>query len=506
MGKAVKAGVLLLVVTTLVWLTTLWRWQTSPRDLSVNDVLLYLVALPLGLTLAFLLSVWAAARLRSYAGRPPGAAAAAPSAATAGSAAEASAEAERQLGFAVLAAAAHTRGGADWAALAQATSTAVPALDPELRDEHGVAVFSARTDEAAQADVRAEIDAAIAALAQQPSGVPSDIQVPAVAWRMLALLRVALARLSPALEQGLAEEAARRAASAPGAAPVASLREFQARVAVPARWPEALQAVLAQWLRERIEAAMPAGSTVAAAALPLNVHVHPVASAEEFWHLSEQQMVQWHRDEVRGLLLVLAADSLLGPAEIGELAAAGGLFSGERVNGRIPGEAAAGLLLASTAWVAEAGGEAGKVAPLARLHRASQRQRDKSADAAGRASGATAQQALEDALAASATPAAEVGALASDADHRSSRSAEVFETLQTALPHLDNSTELLRAAVACGDVGVARLLLITALAITKTQEAAAPVAVIGVDPAHARFAAIVRPPAKLPATASTSAA
>jgi hypothetical protein len=50
-----------------------------------------------------------------------------------------------------------------------------------------------------------------------------------------------------------------------------------------------------------------------------------------------------------------------------------------------------------------------------------------------------------------------------DADHRASRTSELFEALQTLVPGIDPTVQVTRAGEVLGDVGVARSLLSAAL-------------------------------------------
>src|SRR5690606_8142492 len=103
-------------------------------------------------------------------------------------------------------------------------------------------------------------------------------------------------------------------------------------------------------------------------------------------------LAQWSRQARPELLLVLAVDSALDEASIERMQAVGELFTATHQTGRMPGEGAAGLLIASASWpgmgdVVNAGdaGDAGVLPqrPL-RMWRPLRARRDKSADAAGR--------------------------------------------------------------------------------------------------------------------------
>jgi len=64
MLKALKVLLLLLLITAMVWVSTLWRWQTTNTDPSGQDVAVQLVLLPLALTAALLLALWLGKKIR----------------------------------------------------------------------------------------------------------------------------------------------------------------------------------------------------------------------------------------------------------------------------------------------------------------------------------------------------------------------------------------------------------------------------------------------------------
>ena len=57
---------LLIVVGTMVWLTTLYRWQTAGMEPSLVEVIVYLAVLPIGLTAVLLVMQWQGRKLREF--------------------------------------------------------------------------------------------------------------------------------------------------------------------------------------------------------------------------------------------------------------------------------------------------------------------------------------------------------------------------------------------------------------------------------------------------------
>jgi len=64
MNRVWKAGGLLLVVGTMVWLVTLWQWQNAGRDVTLADIVLQLLLLPLLLVAVIWFAGWAVQRMR----------------------------------------------------------------------------------------------------------------------------------------------------------------------------------------------------------------------------------------------------------------------------------------------------------------------------------------------------------------------------------------------------------------------------------------------------------
>ncbi len=512
MAKVWKVLALLVVITALVWLTTLWRWQSGRVDPSPSQLLMHLVLLPVVLTLALVAMVWGVKRLRSYAAAPVVAAIPKANAQTAAAPPTAAAPATAR----VFAAAVQVRAGAEWQDAQSRISSGdcKIELDKQMRDDDGIAIFTA-----AMADLSTDgVADALEGIVSSRQGLPQDwageTPFPEM-LRALTLLETAAGEMLEAVEAqwpALAAPlpAARGNGNGNGNGNTAMLPPtVSIRIGIPSRWPAAAQQLASAWLASRFDPHVDAGLAAAGqsramasnARAAVQLHVHPVDSAEAFWLLMEQQLHQWQREQQPGLLWALAADSLVGDNTVASLTQASQLFSAQRQQGLVPGEAAAGLLIASPAWVAPPGTE-----PVVTLHRASLAKRDKSADASGRISSQTLMQSLTDTLQGTGLEAAQVQHLTTDADHRVSRTAEVYETVQELLPHLDTSEHLLRLGVGCGDVGIARLLACAALTATHVQSSEAPAILLGTQAPFERLAVLMTPATPAPMPAPTPAA
>jgi len=90
----------------------------------------------------------------------------------------------------------------------------------------------------------------------------------------------------------------------------------------------------------------------------------------------------------------------------------------------------------------------------------------------------------------------------SDADHRPSRTSELFEALQAVAPDIDPSQQVTRVGEACGDLGVARALVPTVLACAalRNSDLAQRVAVAThVQSSHERVVVALSPMPPMPA-------
>jgi hypothetical protein len=512
MAKVWKLLALLVVITTLVWLSTLWRWQSAQVNPDAAQLLMQLVLLPLVLTAALVATVWGVKRLRNYAAAPT-VPATAPATATP-AAASAAATSARPVPHRVLAAAVKVRAGAVWqdAQANIAKGTCKAELDASLKDDDGIAVFTAPMDDISTDGVAAALDAIVTSRAKDlPTDWPGHTpqaemlralsSLEAIVNEMIGKVASQWPALAVPLPSGRAS--AQNAALLPPAVSV--------RVGIPARWPVPAQQLASVWLHElfapHVDAGLKAAGqsrAMASTARPaVQLHVHPVESAEAYWLLAEQQLQQWQRERQPGLLWALVADSLVGDETVEHLSRHKELFSGQHQQGRVPGEGGAGVLLASAAWPVPADASP----PLAVMHKASIVKRDKSADTSGRITSQALLQAVDDTLRGTGLEAQQIQHLTTDADHRASRTAEVYETLQERLPHLDAAEHALRLGLGCGDIGIARLVACAAITAAQVQESKAPALVLGAHSPFDRLAVLMAPatPPEPPPSAAPAA-
>jgi hypothetical protein len=271
----------------------------------------------------------------------------------------------------------------------------------------------------------------------------------------------------------------------------AELPRLAVRLAVPAAWTDAERGHATAWLR------MSCGGLASPA-----LHVHALEQPDALWALLDQQTLQWSREALPQWGLVLVADSALDADEIERRQAVGELFTGAHQTGRIPGEGAAGLLLSTLNWP----GLADQTPLPARLLRSARLRRDKSADAFGRVGPAVLQDAMGQALSVCAALPADLVQVVADADHRASRTAELFEALQGVAPGLDPMLSVTRVGDACGDLGLASALVPMALAagLAQQDDATGVTLAVHVQATHERMAVALLPWTWTPSSAQAA--
>ncbi len=481
-SKIWKAAALWLVISVVVWLTTIWRWQSADHDASTGDIVGQLFVLPVALTAALLLVLWMVQRMRA-ATAAPGAAAGSPAAATPVPQPSAD-EAARAWSAWVLAEAVNIAVGADAASAIQGVRSRSmrPSLDAELQDLDGLPVTTVRAPEL-DAQAWAEMHGLSDAVTLGELS-PSVVRALALLASPLTACLSTLDALVPAFQglqgsggaahggddAGMSMKAHLSGVAKPVPTSVRAAREAMApslsvRLLMPPHWSAATRDKALDCIRGQCGALLDWAQAVNAKGVQWSVE--PLAQPENLWDELDQRIVQWARQERPELLLVLALDSALDEQQIDRWQAHGDLFTASHQTGRIPGEGAAAVLLASQHCP---GLDLLESDPV-RMWRPARARRDKSADAAGRVGMATLSQLLTRVL--DLTGATQDGlSLVSDADHRASRTAELFEALQEAAPGLDPMLTVTRVGEACGDIGLAGVLVPPALASAAVRAAA----------------------------------
>ena len=383
-----------------------------------------------------------------------------------------------------------------------------PGLHATLRDLHGFPATVAEVDGLDEADVDWD--------------VAPETEVDEARRRALALLRpvaeeLLLAALPPdaadAFDDPLIADAGSamhpyamhhsQSARAPAAQQRATLRVV---LQVSADWPEAAREQALTQLRTLAGALGHDADRIEAHCLA----VHREADA---WQWLAQQASVLHDSSVAGdRLLLLATDSRVSESHVERLHSEDRLLRAGAPEGEVPGEGAAGLLLAAVRLPSMA--ESGAVrnatpAPMphdepfgtaegtavhlylpqvARVN-AGERARD-----TARTSGDLIARALE---LAGCEPTSSLQVI-TGADHRPSRMTEAATALVAQRPDLDPVDDALHLGVACGALGVVAPVALLALAAAQARDTATPTLAYSLGDATTRAVAVLSPAVSQP--------
>jgi hypothetical protein len=476
-----RRSLLIVAVFALCWGGAIWYWRTSTRMPSTGDLAGSMLALPLVLLASWWLGKKLLARLAAPAA-PPALANAADGAPNAPGNAPA-ARAPLHLAAAAL----RMPGGASAPELAAALldKQQRPELDPELTDAQGYPVMSARVADLDEHDQKALLDDW---LRTRPADTAQDAapQAPhfeAEHVRALALGAGVLTELmqEAAMHTGLDDY---KAAQAGGRAAL-PLPTLQLHLLLPPDWDQPQRVAGAAWLQSQAKRqGWPADK--------LGVHLAGDSGALA---LIEQLAAQAAVQELPCLAIVLACGSHIGELTVHDWTARGLLFNTSQPGGQIPGEGAAGLLLADAAQAAALQADT----PVL-LHHASMAVRGQSADSRGHGDTSLLAELGSKAMSAASVAPAAITRLYADADQRSSRMIELMNNAGTLLPDIDLSNDVLSVAAACGQSGQVATLAALVLARHEAAENASQVLCLSNLDAFHRAAVVVGPAATVPET------
>lgn len=465
------------IVVGLVWVAVIATWHANRTNPGASDLLLWLVALPAAVIAGFHLLRFG---IRHGKARV---ATAVPTAGTMDAGAADDSDANAHYCLQLYGQALSLRIGANADDVLMGLRNAPrPGLHPGLKDQFGLPVFAAPVEDV---DTNAVV-ASLQAMASSDEIERWDDEVK----RALALLEPVVDELLQAdlvAQSRPGANAPTDQAALPGyvyahsrsvrAAPQAARPVLHVHLLLPAQWPIRAREVASEWIRSKAQALGHASDAVELDALPLT-------HAREVWRLIDRlgldrQCLPGDRH------LLLAAHSRIGAGAVEQLEQAGRLFCAAQPDGRIPGEAAAGLLLGATALTGD------RDAASLQLHRPVKdtAPRDDRRRAAIQAAAAV----CERALAAAQQQAHAVCALVSDADQRPSRSVEAAGVLVVQFPELEPELHGLHFGIACGDVGVAAPLVLLALAAAQAAQEQAPVVALSIVDDAGRVALTVAP-------------
>ncbi|MDN2712302.1 hypothetical protein O0880_23005 [Janthinobacterium sp. SUN118] len=464
---------LVLAVFALCWGGAIWYWRAGTRVPTAGDLAGAMLLLPLSLLLAFWLGKKLLARL---AARPAMAAAVA-----ATPQADAAPTAAPPAPLHIVAAALRMPGGATPEELTTAMQArqARPALDPELLDENGYPLLCGKVA-GVQEDTQQQTLAAWLRQHPQP-GLdaerfpfnPEDVRALALGAEVLADLMYAAMR-HPLLPAWLMVPASARAAMA--------LPTLQLHLLLPAAWSPAQSQAGSAWLHRLL---LEQGWPPEKLALPtLSATPQPAPFA-----LLAQIAARAAQDGQPVLAIVLACNSYIGEMSVHDWASREQLFSAGHADGQIPGEGAAGLLLANSAEAAQLEAPASVL-----LHRGAAQARDSAAGPRKQGEPGLLASLTTQALASAAVASADITLVSADTDQRAGRMLELMNCTSALLPELDLGTQVLSVAAACGHAGPVATLAALALAQHAAASGGQVLCLSNLDPLH-YGAIVVGPPA-----------
>lgn len=454
---------------SVCWIGAIWYWRANNRMPATDDLIVFLLVLPL----ALLLLVWIGRKVHTRMSAAAAASAAAPVAA----AEVAAAPAPAAPSLTIVAAAVRAPHGQspDELHAMLAEGSARPALDDGLYDDHGFPVMTARVADNDPAALREDVEPWLTARGLDASSF-SDEQ-----WRALNAGSAVLTELAAwlAMHPHIAEHTARIDTRAPTALPLLHLLPVWA-----ADWSTETRALADEWLRHLLVQAGWPRDRLAPTATQANAHVNGLLNT---------LLAHAATDPTAPVLaVVLACDSRLSEGAIDALSGAGRLFTARNAQGEVPGEGAAALLVADAAQAALLA--PGEDATL--LRGAASAELPGSADVAKRVDGNVLRRTTEALLQHAQVAAADIAALTADTDHRTGRVMEVMDLVSEQFKELDPAADLASVGAACGSCGAVTYLTALALARQAALERSAPVLCIGnLDP-YRRDVALVAPAAQ----------
>ncbi|SFU83879.1 hypothetical protein [Pseudoduganella namucuonensis] len=478
------------------WTGSIWYWRSTNRMPATGELAAYLLALPLALLMGYWLLRKGA---ETWSAREPAATGAnAPSGVSAASATDTAARLP-VAGLRIAAAALRAPHGESAAALAEAMASnkARPELDKDLHDDDGFPVMSLRADGVDEEAIAREVNQWLEDNGQAALNARAEF------WRALALATPVVEELalSAAGHQRLAEAAALAGGHGnPGQASRAmnAIPMLQLAALLPPDWNGQWRDVAGRWLRQQLVLAGWPQDRVSVNTRP-DQHPGPLLAAL--------------RDSAEPCIaLLLACASHIGAATIDAWAGDNLLFTSSQPQGAMPGEGAAGLLLADEEQArllgagpypllaAVAAGSrrddvdkarSGECALLKQLARQALKPLEQEASA--RAAQATPPDGQPAAAPDDVAPEPAVALIVADTGHRGARVMELMAASHALQPRLDPAKDILALGNATGQAGNAGFLAALALAWHETQERGEPVLCIANEDPYLRCAALIRP-------------
>lgn len=481
-----KWGGIALLLTTAVWIGVIIWWQTTRRVISFDDVLLYLIALPIFLLLCIgafkLMKVIAQKKANSSAssgadnGNDP-----------AGIVDPNTAEKKLKLPIVGAWAITSLANNAEEFVQALIEKRSRPRPDQLLLDARGFPLPSGRVMDLDIQTLQEQLDQTVAKSGL--SNVPDSEEWRDAFLRTLALLDQVIdqAHNEWPLEFETAAEAreSQSVGTLRGAVPVHSSTSkplsLQVKLLIPADFKPYEKQLSLAYLFEKISIFdLPAKQ----------VHIEVVAASDDVTALSlmDKFSIQTHRNGTNEALLLLASDSTLCATVAEDWQSTGRLFSTHCPNGLMMGEAAFGVLCINNKAL-----QSTRLEVHCELTRVSFDKRDFSADQPGKPSYTCLTATVNDALITADLTGEKIGTVTCDADHRTNRTLECIGTMMNLTPQLDAIDNRLAANEACGHIGTASVLGAFVAGVTQVKNANHPTLLFNVSHMFERAAAVLLP-------------
>lgn len=455
-----KHSLLCAAVFFVCWGGMIAYWRMQPNAPDTTELLFYLFALPAALLLAF----WAGSKaIASRASAPAAKPKAQPD--------QAGTAPPQTPPLAILAAALRLPHGAsvDELAHAIASNKARTELDRDLIDEDGFPVMTARSPDASDDMLREEADEWLGRNGMR------DLRFSEEQWRALTL--------ASAVTSDLVMRATEELVSSDGRAPMLQLMPL-----LPADWPSDQRRAASLWLRY----------TASQYGWPferVSVPVDTMADAAQATPTAVfARLGQSAADTEPILALVVACASHIGQQTVDDWAARGMLFTSAQPHGLIPGEGAAGLLVANLALAKPIESMA-----YVLIDRLAEARLEASADEIRRVDAAVLGNLVETACRHASIGLKDVAMVIGDAGHRPNRVLELMGFVAASTPQLDASDDVMRVGLASGTCGAVPFLAGLALARYCSLDLEASVLFVSNEDAYQRCVGVVRSALSLPA-------
>lgn len=443
-----KGGLLAALVFAACWGIAIWYWRETDNVPSTASLVTYLLALPSALVGAS----WLAREQLIKSVDVPAVAAA-----------HQHIPASRaQPPLAILAASLRMPHGESPEALSAAlvNNTARADLDPELVDDDGYPLMTARNSDATDDAMQEEMTEWWTA---HGVPVPSDgLEL----WRALTM--------ATAVVGELASRAACDLMPAEGAPPMLQLIPI-----LPSEWSIDDRRVAGAWFTDTVE--------------KFGWPQERIALVEEKYEFSSPgqifgRLMQGAPTGVPVVALVVACASNIGEETVVRWVDDRTLFTSSHPQGLIPGEGAAGLLVTDLGQARMIEG-----ALFTLLDPPAEACRHVSADDTRRADSTVLVEVIDRALKPAGAHLSDVAMLVADTGHRASRVLELMGFASGAMPQLDGVADVIRVGAASGTCGHVPYMAALALGNHHALERNAPVLCISNEDSYRRCSVLIRP-------------